>query len=72
MVIFGPDVLLKSGLRGGSGEKKNQLFKLDETKLLERKSIVKDNTRKFLREVLGWSFDIMINGVLRSNQAGIT
>ena len=25
----------------------------------------------FLREVLGWSFDIMINGVLRSNQAGI-
>ena len=25
----------------------------------------------FLREVLGWSFDIMINGVLRSNQPGI-
>ena len=41
LIIIGPDVLLISGLRGGTGEKNNKLLKLDESKLLEIENIVK-------------------------------
>ena len=41
LIIFGPYVMLKSGRCGGSGEKNNQLLKLDESKLLEIEHIVK-------------------------------
>ena len=41
LIVFGPDVMLKSGLRGGSGGKNNQLLKLDESKLLEIENVVK-------------------------------